>query len=704
MTDKTPSLKLLCLGAPAVLVDDRRPAPDILWRKNLALLAYLALSPGMSRTRDHLLGLLWPEKSEDRARHSLNEAIRRLRAGLGSGRIVSSGDSVALSSEDLEVDVLSGIGANAQADSLGEFLEGLYLEDAPEFERWASNQRRKFRDHAKEFFLREGESSLLESPQVARDTALQVLSSSPHSEPAIDLYMRASALMGDSTGALETFKNFADQLQKDLQENPSRRLDALAERIRSGWWKRAPAASGETDPDLVGRKEIHATAFATVSDALSGHHRCLVVTAEPGMGRSRILAECARRAALSGAVTATARPLGSDADAPWSTISALVRNGLSNAPGLTGADPSSLAVLASVAPALADRFKPESPRDAAHVAASLAAAVKSITEEVPLVMIVDDAHFSDGASLRALGLMMSEVLESPVALIISSLVTSQDVPRELLKLHAEVGRGIPGTAIRLEPLDIEEISELVGSWSNIEAMGDDRERLVRRVAYESGGSPFLTVELLRGFEKTASLREDAMGVWPQPNATLESPLPFSIPTLVRLAISAQVVDLDESSRRVLCAASVGGTALDLDLIALLVNAQIEEVENAVDTLERHDFVQFDGTRYAFKAPMISDVVARVCMTRGEKQRLMRGAVEALANHTDLESRVLRAELLSAINPGDQAFENAIEIAEAALAADSVRAAKRALAAAERCVAKGVPGGERISSLRGRFPK
>ena len=41
------------------------PAPArLLWKKNLALLIYLARSPKRVRTRDHLIGLLWGEKPE----------------------------------------------------------------------------------------------------------------------------------------------------------------------------------------------------------------------------------------------------------------------------------------------------------------------------------------------------------------------------------------------------------------------------------------------------------------------------------------------------------------------------------------------------------------------------------------------------------------------------------------------------------------
>jgi DNA-binding SARP family transcriptional activator len=66
------------LGPVGLSLDGGPAPPELLWRKHLALLVYLARSP-RGRTREHLVGLLWPEKPEAAARHSLNEATRVLR-------------------------------------------------------------------------------------------------------------------------------------------------------------------------------------------------------------------------------------------------------------------------------------------------------------------------------------------------------------------------------------------------------------------------------------------------------------------------------------------------------------------------------------------------------------------------------------------------------------------------------------------------
>ena len=69
--------------------------------------------------------------------------------------------------------------------------------------------------------------------------------------------------------------------------------------------------------------------------------------------------------------------------------------------------------------------------------------------------------------------------------------------------------------------------------------------------------------------------------------------------------------------------------------------------------------------------------------QGQVQSLRTRAAEALAARPDLESRALRAELLARSSPGARAFEEAVALARAAIAAESPRIARRAVRAAER---------------------
>jgi len=66
-------ITLRTLGPVDVSVDQKSAPAGLLWRKNLALLVYLARSPRRTRTREHLMGLLWGDRlgcrSDDWDRH-----------------------------------------------------------------------------------------------------------------------------------------------------------------------------------------------------------------------------------------------------------------------------------------------------------------------------------------------------------------------------------------------------------------------------------------------------------------------------------------------------------------------------------------------------------------------------------------------------------------------------------------------------------
>ena len=115
------------------------------WR--LALLAVLAASGAQGVSRDRLLLLFWPDASQQRARHALEQTLYKARkslneslfAGVNPRRLnpsVVTSDVAdferALGTSDLE---------GAVGHYRGAFLDGFYLSDAPEFDEWVSGER-----------------------------------------------------------------------------------------------------------------------------------------------------------------------------------------------------------------------------------------------------------------------------------------------------------------------------------------------------------------------------------------------------------------------------------------------------------------------------------------------------------------------------------------------------------------------------------
>ena len=702
-----PRLELICLGPPTALVAGHTAPPDVLWRKHLALLIYLALSHTRSRSRNQVLGALWPEKDEARARHSLNEAVHRLRASLGSARLQSHGETIALNPEALEVDAVrfEGLAAARPSEAVallrGDFLEGFVVEGAPEFEDWAARERERLRRVGATALVAHGEHALgTGSFTAAREAARRALALEPYAEPAVRLEIRAAALAGDSAAALKCYHELASRLEQ-IGERPSRELEALAERVRSHRWRQREGVAPGDEPPLVGRVEATGEIERTVTQRLLHGPCALLIVGDSGTGKTRLLSQCLERLGLEGALAVRARPLGSDQDAPWSALRALMRGGLAGAPGLPAADPRALAVLAALVPELAERIQPQPPRDRGEVAGALASLLGAVADETPLALGLDQADCCDGATLGALHAALEQLRAAPVVLVLTSSSGEGPLP-ELVELQRDIGRGIAGAVIRLTPLTREDLGDLVTAlapWCSTER---ERSRLMRRIAFETGGNPFLAVTMLRGLQDLAVLRHDALE-WPAPKATFESPLPMIVPDLVRRAIVARLVRLDPPTRAVLGAASIGDVTLDLELVGALAGVTGALLNDRLAVLERQQFLALDAGRYAFAAPLVQQVVRAEGLTPGQVQSLRSRAVEALAGRPDLESRVLRAELQSRAAPGARALEEAVVVARAALAAQSRRSARRAILAAERAV-QALPGFDRreLDELRARL--
>lgn len=116
-------------------------------RRRLALLAVLAVAGDRGMSRDQLLLLFWPESTQSRARHSLEQLVYALRSALGETAFLGANpirlnpEEIASDVRDFQVAIDSGDVERAIAQHRGPFLDGFYLSNAPEFERWVEAER-----------------------------------------------------------------------------------------------------------------------------------------------------------------------------------------------------------------------------------------------------------------------------------------------------------------------------------------------------------------------------------------------------------------------------------------------------------------------------------------------------------------------------------------------------------------------------------
>src|SRR5690606_19314413 len=117
-------------------------------RKALALLAILAAAGARGVPRDRLLGLLWPERDTERARGALKTMLHALRRQLGAPESISGVAELRLGAAHIDSDVQSFRAALSAGDDeaavavyVGPFIDGVYLDATPDFERWVDDER-----------------------------------------------------------------------------------------------------------------------------------------------------------------------------------------------------------------------------------------------------------------------------------------------------------------------------------------------------------------------------------------------------------------------------------------------------------------------------------------------------------------------------------------------------------------------------------
>lgn len=221
-------------------------------RRRLAVLALLALAPRRTMTRERLSAFLWPEHAPDAARRLLTESVYVIRRELGDRVVQSVGDEIALDravASDVDEFLAAVADSNGPAAIKaygGPFLDGWYVRDAPEFERWAEAERMRLAGLFSRAVRTSAESSEAAGAWADAATFWQTLVRlDPYNSSAVQQAAEAMARSGDRTAAMQTIATHEAVLRDDLGVDIAPSLAVVASRIRDGQIAsfRAPASS-----------------------------------------------------------------------------------------------------------------------------------------------------------------------------------------------------------------------------------------------------------------------------------------------------------------------------------------------------------------------------------------------------------------------------------------------------------------------------
>ena len=312
------------------------------------------------------------------------------------------------------------------------------------------------------------------------------------------------------------------------------------------------------------------------------------------MGKTRLLRELAGRGDALGHIVLSGSAAELEADLPfWVFVDALDEylQALEQR-RLDALGPETLADLAGVFPSLqsaADGATAGGDRYRMHRA--VRQLLETLAATKPLVLVLDDLHWADHASLELLGSLLRRPPDAPVLLAVALRPRQLD---EGLGGALERARGA-GVVTRLElgALSADEARQLLGSA----VTGAEAEALYE----ESAGNPFYLQQLARSPQSTTSASRNGGGV---------SMAGVEVPGAVAAALRGELALLSEDDRRVLEGAAVAGDPFEPELAAAAAGVSEPEAINALDELLLRDLVRPTEVprRFRFRHPLVRGAV------------------------------------------------------------------------------------------------
>ncbi|MCE9623471.1 MAG: AAA family ATPase [Actinomycetia bacterium] len=414
--------------------------------------------------------------------------------------------------------------------------------------------------------------------------------------------------------------------------------------------------------------------------------RILLVGGEPGIGKTRLVTELAREAHSQGAVVLLGRA-DENVDAPYGPWREALRGLVRGAPDEVLAQHVAQhgSEVCRIVPELGRRLPnlpPVIDTDPETERLLLFDAVTGLlcttSNEAPVLLILDDVHWSDRSSLLLLLHFLRSDTPSSVLVLATYRDTDVDRSHPLATALADLRRVRGATRISLSGLDADGVTELLTLAGGHELDANELE-YAAMLQRETEGNPFFFGEVLRHLIETGALVQ-VDGRWKVSVALDEAGLPEG----VREVVGRRLSDLPPATNAMLGAASVLGREFDVTMLSKLVG---EPVGAVLEALEPAELARLIGEvvgragRYSFAHALVRTVLFDELGTN-RRVRLHQAAGVALESELD-----------------PPLGELAYHFGEAAIMGETDRAVRYATQAAERALS--IPAAEEAVTLARR---
>jgi DNA-binding SARP family transcriptional activator/predicted ATPase len=623
-----------------------RPVTAVNTNRLHSLIAYLILHGDTPQPRERLAFILWPTSSESQARTNLRQLLHHLKRALPPecNLLVTNHFAVqwrqdvscAVDAIDFQAAIAKATAARMERDRAREIesltiATQLYEDDLLPalYDDWLTPLREDYRRRIAEVLHRlamlfeEQEEYAAAIPWAQRLVALDSLSESHH-----QLLIRLHAANNDRASALRAYHQCMRVLRREMGVEPDPATKELFERLlktEPGELPSGSPASPAAKPvsqlqkvrALVGRTvEWHQLALAWQS-AVEGGPRVVVISGEPGIGKTRLADELYQSCIRQGHAAARSRCYAGQGQLAYAPVAEWLRSDAVRA-GWTNLRPQQLAELARLVPEIREQFpefdplKPEQPSPLAeswqrlHFYESLSAALGKSRK--PILLYLDDMQWCDPDSFEWLNSLLTSSAANGVLLL--GTVRSEETGREHPFTRFVAGLRQSGMVLEipLDSLDAQETAEL----ARLESAKPLESGNFGEIFRATRGNPLFVVESVR--------------------AGLQS-------TRVHAVIATRLAQLPAASYELAGLASVVGRPFSFELLEKATDWDEGSLSQALDELWRRRIIESRGaSEYDFTHDRLREVAcAELSLVR--QRYLHRRVARALAEvyGADIES-------------------------------------------------------------------
>lgn len=631
----------------------------------LALLGYLIAHHHVPQSRDKLVDLLWPELPPRQGRRMLSDSLWRARRMLvppgrdETAAFVLGGDTVTFRPDaDIWVDLIAfeqwlqpPYADPAPLRAAVELYRGDFLEEC--YDDWALYERERLRERylgALQYLLDYDQSR--QAYDQALQSALLLVRADPLREVAHRALMRLYYLLGRDADALRVFEQCRAALQAELGVEPEPETQSLYDELVALQQRRAgaPAQANEprfaisNDVPFVGRQSARAEVMDAVEQALVGAGGLVLVAGVAGQGKSRLLHEAADGAAWRGAQVSWGRGREDAQALPFGPLREVLAAALTPARARQLAELLPAATLNALSPLLPElpELLPDisflAPASGAHHVTSLRAAIGGVllalAQIAPQVIILEDLHWGDTATLEALAAVLPSLRDARLLVVASGRADELPHRPAVWNMLLQLDRAGLLRRVELRGLGADECADLVRRALK---MRHPAPRFSARLAEATGGNPFFILETLRALYDQGKLTRDAQGVWHTawdgPGADYHD---LELPAALHQAIDHRLRELPPAERATLAAAAVLGQNFTPTTLARMADGALPP-----ELLHRQFLVE-DTAGYRFGHETLREVIYSELDDQTRRALHLRAAevleqehyarVEALAQH------------------------------------------------------------------------